>query len=59
MLEKLEAELKAIEEGIEYMEASDTAWHPAYVNLCKKRRILKKTIKKLERLEVHSNGKSC
>lgn len=59
MLEKLKAELKAIEEGIEYMEASDTAWHPAYVNLCKKRRILKKTIKKLDRLEVHSNGKGC
>lgn len=55
MIEKLKEELRSIEEGIEYMELSDTAWHPAYTNLCKKRRILKKTIKKLEKLEVHKN----
>ena len=56
MIEKLKEELRSIEEGIEYMELSDTAWSPAYTNLCKKRRILKKTIHKLEKLEVH-NGK--
>lgn len=54
MIEKLKDELRSIEEGIEYMELSDTTWSPAYTALCKKRRILKKTIKKLERLEVHS-----
>ena len=53
MIQKLKDELRSIEEGIEYMELSDTAWSPAYTKLCKKRRILKKTIKKLERLEVH------
>ena len=53
MIEKLRDELKAIEEGIEYMELSDTAWTPAYTNLCKKRKILKKTINKLQKLEVH------
>jgi hypothetical protein len=57
MIEKLKQELRSIEEGIEYMELSDTAWSPAYTNLCKKRKILKRTIKKLQRLEVHNDGK--
>lgn len=52
MIQKLKDELRSIEEGIEYMELSDTAWSPAYTNLCKKRKILKRTIKKLQRLEV-------
>lgn len=51
MLEKLKTELKAIDEGIEYMELSDTAWHPTYTKLCKMKRIIKKTIKKIERIE--------
>lgn len=55
MIEKLKDELRSIEEGIEYMEQSDTAWSPAYTTLCKKRRILKKTISKLEKLEVHNH----
>lgn len=54
MIEKLRSELRSIEEGIEYMELTDTAWSPAYTNLWKKRRLLKKTIKKLQKLEVHS-----
>jgi hypothetical protein len=54
MIEKLKDELMSIEEGIQYIELTDTAWSPAYTKLCKKRRILKKTIRKLERLEVHS-----
>ena len=53
MIQKLKDELRAIEEGITYMELSDTAWSPAYTNLCKKKRILKKAIKKLEKLEVN------
>lgn len=52
MIEKLKDELRYIEEGIFYMEESDTAWSPAYTKLCKKRRILKKAIRKLERLEI-------
>lgn len=56
MIEKMRDELKAIEAGIEYLELSDTAWSPAYTNLCKKRKILKRTIKKLEKLEVNNNG---
>lgn len=55
MIEKLKDELRYIEEGIFYMEESDTAWSPAYTKLCKKRRILKKAIRKLERLEVHND----
>ena len=54
IVEKMKDELSSIEEAILYMEENDTAWYPAYANLCKKRRILKRTIKKLERLEVHS-----
>ena len=53
MIEKLKNELRCIEEGIVYMEEADTAWSPAYTTLCKKRRILKKAIHKLEKLEVH------
>ena len=54
MIEKLRDELVSIEEGIYYMEQNDTAWSPAYTKLCKKRRILKKTIHKLEKLEGHN-----
>lgn len=54
MIDKLKEELASIEEGIEYMELADTAWSPAYTKLCKKRRILKKTIHKLEKLEGHN-----
>lgn len=56
-MEKLKNELMSIEEGIRYMEDSDTAWSPAYTKLCKKRRILKRTLRKLERLEAKSNGR--
>jgi hypothetical protein len=51
MIETIKKEIRAIEEGIEYMELSDTAWHPAYTTLRKRRRILKRTLKKLQRLE--------
>lgn len=54
MIEKMKNELMSIEEGIRYMEDADTAWSPAYTKLCKKRRVLKKALRKLERLEVHS-----
>ena len=55
MVEKMKDELRSIEEGILYMEQTDTAWSPAYTKLCKQRRILKKTIHKLEKLEVHKD----
>ena len=53
MIEKMKDELRSIEEGIFYMEENDSAWSPAYTKLCKKRRILKRAIRRLERLEVH------
>lgn len=49
MLEKKKIELSSIEEAINYAEASDTAWTPYYTELCHKRKLLKKEIKKLER----------
>ena len=61
MLEKLKTELRIIEEAIVYMQESDTACYPPYTMLCKKKRILKKAIKRLEKIEkkeVHSNGKN-
>ena len=58
MIEKMKDELRAIEEGITYMEETDTAWSPAYTKLCKKRRILKKAIRKLEKLEVHNDDRA-
>ena len=51
MIEKLRNELASVEEGIIYMEESDTAWSREYTKLCKMRRILKKAIRRLERLE--------
>lgn len=51
MIEKLKDELKSLEEGIYYLEETDMAYTRFYTNLCKKRRILKKAIRRLERLE--------
>jgi hypothetical protein len=55
MIETIKKEIRAIEEGIEYMELADTAWTPAYTKLRKTKRILAKTLKKLERLEGRKN----
>ena len=54
MIERMKDELRSIEEGIHYAEINDDVWSASYTRLLKKRRILKKTIKRLERLEVHS-----
>ena len=54
MVETMRNMLRVIEEAIIHMEESDTAGSIAYTKLCKKRRILKKAIRKFERLEVHS-----
>lgn len=52
MLEMMKNQLSKIEEGIRYMEDTDTAYHPTYTKLLKERRILKKALRKLERLEA-------
>jgi hypothetical protein len=49
MLEKLKTELRSIEESLMHMELTDTAWSREYSVLCKKRRILKRAIKRLEK----------
>jgi hypothetical protein len=56
LMKKLKTELRVVEEGIEHMELSDTAWSREYTKLRKQRRILKSTIKRLEKLEVRENG---
>lgn len=52
LIEKMKSELASTEEAIYYMEENDTAWYPEYARLCKKRRTLKRTIRRLERLEA-------
>lgn len=56
MIGILKNELLSIEEGIAYLEATDMAWTKHYTALCKKKRILTKTIKKIERLEAKYYG---
>lgn len=56
MIEKLKNELASIEEGILYAEINDEVWTSSYTRLLKKRRILKRTIKQLERLELHKHS---
>ena len=58
MIEKIKHELMSIEEGIHWMEDSDTVWLVAYTILCKKRRLLKRTLRKLERLEARKNDRA-
>ena len=58
MIEKLKSELRSVEDGILYMEDSDTAWSPAYTGLCKKRRLLKRFIRRFERIEKKQNERT-
>ena len=51
MIKKLKDELRSIEEGIQYMELTDTAWSRDYTYFWIKRRILKRFIRRLEKLE--------
>jgi hypothetical protein len=51
IVEKLRCELSSLEESIFYLEETDMAWSRSYTKLCKKRRILKKAIRKIEKLE--------
>ena len=52
MLEIMKDHLKAIDGAIEHMELSDHTYTREYVLLRKKRRILAKAIKKLERIKI-------
>lgn len=51
MIDTLKLILAQIHEDLYYLEESDTAWNREYTKLCKKRRIIKKAIKRLEKLE--------
>lgn len=57
MIETLRSELRSIEEGMQYMEATDTAWSRDYTYFWLKRRILKSFIRRLERLEKRYGGR--
>ena len=51
MIEKLKDELRAAEGYIEHMELDDIAWCCEYKILCKRKKLLKKAIRILEKLE--------
>lgn len=51
MIEAIKEELSRIEEALFYMEEDDESFYPEYPKLLKKRRILIRTVRKLERLE--------
>ena len=51
MIEAIKEELSRIEEALCYMEEEDEAFYPEYPKLLKKRRILIRTVRKLEKLE--------
>ena len=51
MIEKAKAELASIEEAIEYEELNDRAYLKWYTYLLRQRRILKRFIKKYEKIE--------
>ena len=50
MIEKLKSELRSIEYAMIEMEDNDMAWSVEYTKLWREWRILKRTIKKLERI---------
>ena len=50
MLEKLRTHVKALDGEIEHMELCDLACTTEYIKLKKERKIIIKTIKKLERI---------
>lgn len=51
MMAVLKQELELIEETIEHMEQSDLSYLPSYTTLKRRRRIIKRTIRQLEKLE--------
>lgn len=51
MIQKLKQHLNALDEAIEYAELTDTAYTYHYTYLVRQRKLIAKTIKKLEKLE--------
>ncbi len=47
----LKKELRYIEEGIEYMEATDTAYTRCYTKLVRRKKFIKHTLKRIERMD--------
>jgi exonuclease VII small subunit len=50
MLKTLKKMLSALESGITYLEESDLAFTKSYSNLRRRRRVIKRAIKHLERI---------
>jgi hypothetical protein len=52
MIEELKKMLNRIDNDVVYLEENDEAWSKLYTNLYRQRRVLKKAIRKLEKLEA-------
>ena len=50
--------IKSIEEAMYHMEMNGEANCRDYTKLCKKRRVLKRALRKLERLEGRKDGRA-
>ena len=51
MIDRLKKELIYIDEGLYHMELDNEIWTKHYRYLCKRRKIIKVTLKKLQKLE--------
>ena len=51
MLERLKSMLAAIEEAVQYSELQDLAYTDHHMQLCRQRRILRKAVRRMERLQ--------
>ena len=51
MIEEMKDYLEDLNEAITYAELSDQAWSKVYTLALKERRIIKRTVRKLERLD--------
>ena len=57
MIKTLEKEIERINEELFHMEESDHGLNPEYIDLCRKKRLFEKTLKKLKKIEGVRNGK--
>ena len=51
MLERLKSMLAAIEEAVQYSELQNLAYTDHHMQLCRQRRILRKAVRRMERLQ--------
>jgi Mg2+ and Co2+ transporter CorA len=58
MIERIKNELRSIEEALYHMDMNGIDDNRHYAKLFKKRRVLKRALRKLERLEGRKDGRA-